>query len=329
MKKNLLLTLPILALIPACSGGASSQESAIADASVVADASDEIIADASAEEEVSVIETSAEAIADGTATTNELYAFEAATSIGLLSEINSTPTLSLISPKFAAASDTTVEELKGYLPSVESALLGEDILLSSTIEASDLEGYTTKMTVSYTDIALNASSFTMYFNETILVDDDDDDWDDHHHHGHDDQEQESWIDGIVILGEDTYTIRGEKEIDGDEVEVKFIYQISDTTYVMVEQEKEAGEQEFAYKLIENGATSYSYSLEVEHNEVELKVKDKVNLSKLTMKFDLHIKDGTTYIRAKVNDGTTKSVVLFQKVVDELTGLVSWNVISNQ
>ncbi|MDO5330876.1 MAG: hypothetical protein Q4F15_05625, partial [Bacillota bacterium] len=73
----------------------------------------------------------------------------------------------------------------------------------------------------------------------------------------------------------------------------------------------------------------SYSLEVEDDEVELKVKDKAALSSLTMKFDLHKNDGDTYIRAKVNNSGTTSTVLFKKVVDATTGEVSYEVISNQ
>lgn len=190
-----------------------------------------------------------------------------------------------------------------------------------TTETSDLSDYQTKITVSYSDITLANETFTMYFNETIIQDDD---WDDD-----DEQEEESRIEGIVLVGDATYPIWGEKEIEGNESEVKFVYQLSDTTFVQVEQEKEANEQEFTYTVKEAGVTTYSYSLEVEDDEVELKVKDKAALSSLTMKFDLHKENVDTYIRAKVNNSGTTSTVLFKKVVDATTGEVSYEVISNQ
>lgn len=281
-----------------------------------------------------VANTNNDAVSNATVTnasTHELFAFEAATGLPLIAELGASSSATALmapQPLGAVSDDTLLNNIKGYLPSVESALLGGEELITAVSETSDKSEYANKIVVSYTDLALEKASFTMYFNETALVDDDDDDddWDDKYEN---DQEVETRIDGIVTFGENTYTIWGEKEIENDESEVKFVYKMSDTTYVQIQQEKETGESEFEYTVYENGSKVYDYSLEVENNQVELKVKDKAALTSLKMEFTLFVKDNVTYIKAEVKDGTTSYEILFQKVVDATTGEASYSVISNQ
>lgn len=258
------------------------------------------------------------------ATTHELYAFEAATGLPLLASINASSSPGIL-PAKAVASDDLITSIKGYLPSVESALLGGEELITAVSEVSDNASYANKIVVTYTDLALEKASFTMYFNETVITDyddDDDDDWDDKWES--EEQEVETRIDGIVTFGTETYTIWGEKEIEGDESEVKFVYKMSDNTYVQIQQEKETGESEFEYTVYENGSKIYDYSLEVENNQVELKVKDKAALTSLKMEFTLFVRDNVTYIKAEVKDSSAKYELLFQKGTDG-----SYTVISNQ
>ncbi len=252
----------------------------------------------------------------GTENPHSIYAFEAATSIGLLSQVGDvSPTLNALK---ANAQTDLGQEIASYLPSVEAALFGSDILTGIETFPSDLPEYETKMVVTYSDSALLSSSFTMYFNETVKVDHDDDDepWE---------QEEESYIEGIVKIGENSFPLRGEKEVDGDELEVGFTYMLSENTYISVQQEKEQGETEFEYTIYENGRKTYDYSLEVEDREVELKVRDKANLSNLTMEFSLFERDGTTYIRADIVANGSRESILYRKEILQ-SGEVSYVVV---
>lgn len=275
------------------------------------------------------------------ATTHELYAFEAATGLPLISELASPPvsaralgrladfddSRSSQSDSRAALDEAVINEIKDYLPTVEGALLEGQELITATAETSDKAEYANKVVVSYTDINLAKSSFTMYFNETLLTDtdddvDDDDDWDDRYE---DDNEHETKITGIITFGDATYDIYGEKEIEDEETEVKFIYRLDETTRVEIQQEKELGETEFQYTVYNRGDKVYEYSLEVENNEVKLEVKDRDTLKDLELEFSIFERNGETFIKVEIENGRYDEV-LFRKVVDE-AGAVTYEVVA--
>ena len=223
--------------------------------------------------------------------THNLYAFEAATSIGLLDYLgDSSPAPALQARKAQA------ETIKEYLPTVEAALLGDEILADSVAGQSNREGYTSMLTITYKDITLQSNTFEMHFNETIIEDkddDDDDDWDDRHEK--DDQEQESFIEGIVVVGENEYPMRGMKELENDEFEVEFRYILGENSYIEVKQEKELGESEFEYTVVENGRKTLDYSLEVEDNEVDLEILDRANMVNVVATMEQALKDKLEFI----------------------------------
>ncbi len=161
------------------------------------------------------------------------------------------------------------------------------------------------MSITYKDINLKDNSFVMYYNETLEVADDDDD----------DEEVESSIEGIIQIGESTYKMRGSKELDVDEFEVSFVYQIDETTTIKVEQEIENNTTEFQYEVINNGNTIYEYSLEVEKDKVELEVEDE-KLGEKEIEFKLINKDNKTLILAEFEDENQEVEVLFEKVSNE-------------
>ena len=239
--------------------------------------------------------------------THNLYAFEAATSIGLLDYLgDSSPAPALQARKAQAETPAETpavsETIKEYLPTVEAALLGDEILADSVAGQSNREGYTSMLTITYKDITLQSNTFEMHFNETIIEDkDDDDDWDDRHEK--DEQEQESFIEGIVVVGENEYPMRGMKELENDEFEVE--------------------ESEFEYTVVENGRKTLDYSLEVEDNEVDLEIRDRANMVNVELKFDLFVREGRTFIRAKVEEGRNKATYLYEKTIDQATGKATY------
>lgn len=345
------------------------------------------------------------------ANSSSIFAFEAATSVGMLNTLSSNGVKALLNE---TTDESLVEMIKEYLPSIEAAMNGGDLLSSVVESESDLEGYTYKVEVNFVDIISVESSFTLYYNETELIkdnhddhDDEDDteenypdygnnhdhdwdnghehdydhdhDWEDNHdkdhehdwdgnyghghgsdenseevtdseetseevvtseetfeeteensnsnghHHGNDDREFA--IEGIVIIGDETFEIYGKKELDDNEkYEVEFKFIVDNGSYIEVSQEIEEDETELSYTIVNRGREIYSYSLEFDNDEVELSIKDSSTYSKYTLSFKFIDWDGKTLIKATVKDGKNKTFILFEKVINEETGEVDYIVI---
>lgn len=244
---------------------------------------------------------------NGDTAKESIYAFEAVTSIGLLSEANASMNPQGLR-KAISLDQTFIDSLNTYLPTIESALKGESLLTNTEVMASDDPNYQVKQVISYTDINMQTSTIIMYYNETIIKDndwDDDDDWDD-------EQEQESRIEGVVLVDGVSYRMRGEKELEGDEYEVNFRYILDETSFVLVEQEIERGETEFAYSLVQNGREVYEYSLEIEGNEVSLEMES--GRSEYEMNFFLTTLDGKNLIGCRLENDHEKETIFFEKIV---------------
>lgn len=245
---------------------------------------------------------------NGDTAKESIYAFEAVTSIGLLNEANASMNPQGLR-KAISLDQAFIESLNTYLPTIESALKGESLLTNTEVMASDDPNYQVKQVISYTDINMQTSTITMYYNETIIEDndwdDDDDDWDD-------EQEQESRIEGVVLVDGVSYRMRGEKELEGDEYEVNFRYILDETSYILVEQEIERGETEFAYSLVQNGREVYEYSLEIEGNEVSLEMES--GRSEYEMNFFLTTLDGKNLIGCRLENDHEKETIFFEKIV---------------
>lgn len=245
---------------------------------------------------------------NGDTAKESIYAFEAVTSIGLLSEAKASMNPQGLR-KAISLDQAFIDSLNTYLPTIESALKGESLLTNTEVMASDDPNYQVKQVISYTDINMQTSTITMYYNETIIEDndwdDDDDDWDD-------EQEQESRIEGVVLVDGVSYRMRGEKELEGDEYEVNFRYILDETSYILVEQEIERGETEFAYSLVQNGREVYEYSLEIEGNEVSLEMES--GRSEYEMNFFLTTLDGKNLIGCRLENDREKETIFFEKIV---------------
>ena len=113
-------------------------------------------------------------------TAESVYGFSAASAGMLISSMNGGAPAKSFSA-VALSADTSVSEgeradlseLDSYMALVES-LLSEGGFTSS-VTASEREGYANKMTVAYRDIDGNSLGYEMYYNETALPADDDDD----------------------------------------------------------------------------------------------------------------------------------------------------------
>lgn len=234
----------------------------------------------------------------------DVFAYEAATSIGLLYEYAEPM-------KLARASDELIKTIQDYLPSVEASLNGDDILSNSQFVNSDREEYKYQLIVSYSDILNNNYSFTMYFNEYIMPSDDFD-------------EEESYIEGLIVIGEDEFRMRGEKEREDDEIEASFTCFLNDSSYIRVKQEKEFGESEFEYELYQNRRLVKYYSIESEGNEVEL---NSASLGEnIHLEFTFLERQGKTYISCYVVSLNERDHLLFEKIV-ESDGTITYQLVT--
>ena len=70
-----------------------------------------------------------------------------------------------------------------------------------------------------------------------------------------------------------------------------------------------------YEIYQNGRKIYEYSLELENDEVELKVKDASSaLSSLKLEFERVTRNGKNYLKCEVEENKTKDTIYFEKVV---------------
>ena len=244
--------------------------------------------------------------AEETNRNSNLFAFEAATSIGLAS-LFSEGVSKMTSATPQALSTDLKQTIIDYLPSIEATLKGEEILTENLVQESDREEYQIKLVVQYKDINLDNRQFIMYYNETPVRDEDwRVDWDDHY-----DDEEECRIEGILVLEDQEFEIRGEKEKENDELEVSFWYYLDTDTYVQVSQERERGESQFEYEVYNNRKKIHAYSLEQENGEVELELLDGINHEYTEMSFVDFEKDGKYYILAKLD----RERIYFEKKAD--------------
>lgn len=222
--------------------------------------------------------------------------------------------------------DSVTAELDGYMALVESLL--SDGGFNVTTEASDREGYQVKSVVTYRDMHGNAIGYTMYYNEVLIPDYDDDDDDDR-----DEIEEEYYIEGIMIVDDAEYPIRGERSSESEpgesEDETEFIVTLSSTRRMVVEQsvETEGGEHEREYNYViyegRNVIERSTFEYEVEYGETEIEMthyKDGVNT---VFFFDKEMRHGKEVIRIRVGSTASPTASYIVNLVENADGTTSY------
>lgn len=232
----------------------------------------------------------------------DAFAYEAATSFGLLSTLNIEASKTLYQKR--AVSESLLSTITDYLPTIEAMLSGEDIVTNTILQGEGNPDYETNIEVSFVDINGTENAFLLSYDKFPLDKPERD-------------EEEYRIEGVITAGELSYPIRGKIEREEDELEVSFRYSLSEDTYVHVEQEKERGESSYEYEVKERGRTIHAFSLEIEDREVELEILNGTNHDYAEMTFVRYEKDGKTYIRARLD----REVLLFVKNADNTFTLV--------
>lgn len=227
---------------------------------------------------------------------------------------------------------------------IESLLFQFDSLFNSessfvtTIKESDKAEYATLMELNYSSPLDEATSFSVYFNETVIEEkedssqvDDDDEKEDEDLDEEQESETVSSLKGLLIKGEDQYSLLARKEMETEveegktETESKLVVTLKNETGLLIhaEEKKEVEENEtsdfFSYKVVDTSLANkvisqYSIEKEVEDGTRELEL---VTLTS-HYKIEEEIKGEETFykIRLKEDDDRSDELV-YKKVITTL------------
>ena len=239
-----------------------------------------------------------------------MYNYSAISGINLLKQ--STPLM----PKMRVLEEDEKTKILENLKVVENMLA--DGVIKSEEAASDKAEYEFMYTITTSSLAGNKDTYTFYYNEQLLeeeIDDDDDDEDEK-----EEMEQEYALEGLVILNNEEFLMRGEKEIEGDEIEMSFKVSKDENSYVVIEQEKESDEQEFSYTLYENGKKTYEteidFEVEPNNKKVEVEFEEKTVEGKKYYQYEFVLKNEQKYIYVKIKENNEVIKAVIRVEVDE-------------
>lgn len=262
----------------------------------------------------------------GNYTTNsELVAMSATSSALILDEMQQNTALAKAlntrdgnSLEGVELTEEEIEEVKAQLAVLENYMGENAIKVEQSAPAEDDEYYgvyEVKMVVSTKNLEGETQSYTMYFNQTETKNEDKVDKDDHFDEDRweYESEQEFALEGIVISGENVYTMTGRKEVEteteGFETETETSYKMTvsgdNGEYIVFEQsyEEEDGEseQQYEYKIYNNRELVKRFELEfeTENNSQEIEMKSYENGQVFRCKYEKKTRNGKDYIEAEV------------------------------
>ena len=236
----------------------------------------------------------------------DAFGFAGATAGAFLNDLSSQSsdaTVGASNSKMATTDQQRNVEIINQYIDIFDSVVGNNAIVSTKEHLNDAN-YNYKITTTITNLDGTKQTFEMKFKEVkkdnSLVTDDDDD------------EIESTLTGVMVYGDNEYSIYGKKSVEDDEVEIEFIARIDENNYVIVQQETERGEQEFQYEIWKNGIMydSTSIEIETERNELEVEMQYSKEEFESIYKFEregnqlkIYYQDanGRGYIRAKVSD----------------------------
>ena len=243
----------------------------------------------------------------------EVYAFSVVSGVELALTENNAGSAKVSQTDF----EKMVDSIHSYFPVFES-FVGDKQLVVPTEEVSDNPTYAKMMNVDYVDMAGNTHVYKIYYNETVPSEQNRP-WQDK-----DDDEINTNIEGQIVIGEETYTLTGKKEMEKDEVEITFEITLEGTQKIKIEQETENNEQEFTYSLYEGSVLQYTNSIgiEVENGmiefeteyesagiELELEIKQAVNATANTyyIEYEENNKEYKIIVEKKESEGAVQYV----------------------
>lgn len=267
---------------------------------------------------------------------SDLVAMSATSSALILDEMQKNTALAAVLNKDNSLegqqlTEEEIEEVKAQLAVLENYMGENAIKVEQSAPAEDDEYYGVyeiKMTVSTKNLEGETQNYTMYFNQTEKSNHESVDKD-----GHKDEnkweyetEQNFTLEGIVISGENVYTMNGKKQV---ETETEGLETESETSYTMTvrgengeyiifeqsyEEEDGESEQQYEYKIYNNRELVKRFELEfeTENNKQEIEMKSYENGQVFQCKYEKKTRNGKDYIEAEVmKDG--RMIEVFIKV----------------
>lgn len=254
---------------------------------------------------------------------SDLVAMSATSSALILDEMQKNTALAAVLNKDNSLegqqlTEEEIEEVKAQLAVLENYMGENAIKVEQTAPAEDDEYYGVyeiKMTVSTKNLEGETQNYTMYFNQTEKSNHESVDKD-----GHKDEnkweyetEQNFTLEGIVISGENVYTMNGKKQV---ETETEGLETESETSYTMTvrgengeyiifeqsyEEEDGESEQQYEYKIYNNRELVKRFELEfeTENNKQEIEMKSYENGQVFQCKYEKKTRNGKDYIEAEV------------------------------
>ena len=216
--------------------------------------------------------------------------------------------------------ETVLANIDPYVELIEK-ILGSNNGLSVLVETSTVEGYAYMMTFETSGLLGESQSYIIHYNMTSKDESDENDDDEEEEQ----DELEFVLDGIMMVGDQVYTLEGEREVEEGEEKIEFTAKLDDLNYIETEFKTETDETEFKIKVVSNGIV-------VSETEIEIEIEDdgiKVELEFLSgdnkgkYEFEYEVEDGQNVLKVEFDveiDGiSTKGDITLLVLVDELTG----------
>ncbi|MBE5731754.1 MAG: hypothetical protein E7353_01855 [Clostridiales bacterium] len=171
------------------------------------------------------------------------------------------------------------KKINGYLLSADAFLSSSNIVAKyEDNENEDFALYTKKLIVAYTDSDNYSVAYELYYNE---------------------KEQNAHtvtVDGIMVLGSDSFKVWGEWENEDDEVEMELRVYFDDFRYISIENETEVNENEYEYGYYNNGLLFSGVSLSVSNEngkkQIEMEIVEGGIETEITFVYDKNVIHGS-------------------------------------
>ena len=295
------------------------------------------LGDTNPEEEISALES-----------TN----IQAATGLNIVANLslkNTPPSLRQFSKDFnKEITDEEKSKIEQILPTVDMLLDNGNVFSSVREEIETTINdvtYSYKETISFINSNLSENHYFLFYNELdeegkVIApslknntkddhkDEDHNKPGDNHRDNHDHDHEDEMVIFQRILGLATFddenfydfesVSKSEIEDDESEEERRFKINLSENSYVRVNQEIETEERkfenEFSYVYVENNRVSSKYSIEIEKgkkDQIQVKIDDlKYSIDRFTHK------NGEVIFKIKYKDDSSKILATYKKEVDE-------------
>ena len=287
---------------------------------------------------------------------DDVYGLSTLTSVSLLAQNEESATLTnqdanMINLAWNDVSEEEIEKINNYIGMFE-VLLADEGVLSSNIEDSDIEAYDYMMTIKVKNFLNEVTTYLMYFNEIVVevneklvLDDDEEDIETSENVDEILENQSrkmnevrqfdrlkdkidelsTRVEGIMVVGENTYDVVGTKIVHQSYIRTSFISMIDRRNYVVVTNTTNEDKGTFNYRVVMDGRIASRSVVEIKDVENKTEVRFRLIEDKeLTeYRFSKIIEENKEIIRIRIiEDMNVIDIKVFIETNEE-TGEVSY------